>query len=252
MDSVTARERVDYGIDAPGVVQGQAIGGGAGIILGIILYRALRSARPVLARILLAWGLLGGGSSLVAAAVMAWSSKVGKLRARDRVLAAIPWRGDETLLDVGCGRGLLLIAAAKRLTTGKAIGVDIWKSVDQSGNRPEATWANARAEGVADRIDVRDGDATALPFQDGVFDVVVSSLVLHNMHHAGERQQAVREMVRVLKPGGYVAIFDILHTDEYAHVLHDSGMIDTRRSGSHFLFFFPARTVTARKPAPSS
>jgi cyclopropane fatty-acyl-phospholipid synthase-like methyltransferase len=74
---------------------------------------------------------------------MVWSSKVGKLRERERLLDAVPWRGDETVLDVGCGRGLLLTAAARRIPDGKVIGVDIWQEVDQSGNRPEATWANA-------------------------------------------------------------------------------------------------------------
>jgi cyclopropane fatty-acyl-phospholipid synthase-like methyltransferase len=45
-------------------------------------------------------------------------------------------RGDETVLDVGYGRGLHLIGAAKRLTTGKAPGVDIWQAEDLSGNLP--------------------------------------------------------------------------------------------------------------------
>jgi cyclopropane fatty-acyl-phospholipid synthase-like methyltransferase len=71
------------------------------------------------------------------------------------------------VLDVGCGRGLLLIGAAKRLTTGKAVGVDIWQTEDLSGNRPEATLENARLERVAERVGVKDGDARRLPFADG-------------------------------------------------------------------------------------
>jgi cyclopropane fatty-acyl-phospholipid synthase-like methyltransferase len=67
---------------------------------------------------------------------MIWDSKVGKLWARDRLLDGLELRGDETVLDVGCGRGLLLIGAAKRLTTGKAPGVDIWQAEDLSGNLP--------------------------------------------------------------------------------------------------------------------
>src|SRR5437660_1447109 len=80
----------------------------------------------------------------------------------------------EAVLDVGCGRGLLLNAAARRLTTGKAVGVDLWQNADLSNNRPEATLENARLEGVADRVQVKDGDARQLPFADAVFDVVVS------------------------------------------------------------------------------
>lgn len=76
-------------------------------------------------------------------------------------------------MDVGCGRGLLLNAAARRLTPGKAIGIDLWQSVDQSGNRPEATLANARLEGVAGLVEVKTGDMRELPRSQG------SQQVLH-------------------------------------------------------------------------
>src|SRR5262245_31950115 len=115
--------RADYGIDAPGVVRGQALGGVAGLVLGPVLYFLLRGIAPLLAGILLGFGLAGGIFSLLTAGYMVWSSKVGKLRQRDRMLDAIPWRGDEQVLDLGCGRGLMLIGAAKRLTTGRAVGV---------------------------------------------------------------------------------------------------------------------------------
>ncbi len=101
---------------------------------------------------LLDWGLTRMASIvaivwLFFAGWMIWDSKVGKLWSRDRLLDALKLRGDELVLDVGCGRGLLLIGAAKRLTTGKALGVDIWNVEDLSGNRPEATLENARLEG---------------------------------------------------------------------------------------------------------
>ena len=72
---------------------------------------------------------------------------MGKLRLRDRVLDGLALRGDEQVLDVGCGHGLMLLGAAKRLKKGKAIGVDIWQKEDQAGNDPEATRENARREG---------------------------------------------------------------------------------------------------------
>src|SRR5262249_33765439 len=120
---------------------------------------------------------------------MYWSGTRGKLRDRDRLLALIPWRGDETGVAVGCGRAPLLIGAAKRLTTGKAVGVDLWSKDDLSDNRPEATRENAVREGVADRVEVKDGDARQLPFADGTFDVIVSRAVLHNIYDAAERKQ---------------------------------------------------------------
>ncbi len=75
-----------------------------------------------------------------------------------------PWTGEEILLDVGCGRGLMLLGAARRLTTGHAVGIDLWRDEDQAENSPEALEANARLEGVADRIRIDTGDARQLPY----------------------------------------------------------------------------------------
>ena len=192
---------------------------------------------------------------------MVWGSKVEKVRERDRLLDSLPWRGDEAVLDVGCGRGLLLIGAAKRLTTGKAVGVDIWQAEDLSGNRPEATQENARLELVSDRVEVKDGDARRLPFADGTFDVVVTKEVLHNIYNAAERDTAVREIARVLKPGGRLLIGDVRHTGRYAQVLRQGGLEDVRRSPASVPslliaaitlgFAYPA-TVRARKPAAAA
>ncbi len=120
--------------------------------------------------------------------------------------------------------------------------------MDQSGNRPEATLENARIEGVSDHVEVHDGDARRLPFEERVFDVVISSLALHNIPGRAGREQAIREIVRVLKPGGLVSILDIARTGEYARVLSESGMIDIRRSRARFLFSPLARMVTGKKP----
>lgn len=249
----TPPERVDYGIDGPVAVQAVVIASVMSLALGGVLYGKLRLLRPVLATVVLNLGVCFFLTGLALVGGMVWSSKVGKLRARDRLIESLALRGDESVLDVGCGRGLLLIEVAKKLTTGKAVGVDIWSAKDQSDNRPEATWANARAEGVADRVEVKDGDARWLPFSDGTFDVVVSSLVVHNIHGSSERKKAIREMVRVLKEDGRLAILDVLHTSKYASVLRECGMSKVERTRPCFLFFLPARVVSARKPrnAPS-
>src|SRR5205814_9942817 len=172
-----------------------------------IVSTALAVVVPIIRPWMVSWAVVG----LCTAALMLWSSLYGKVRQRDRVLRMIAWRGDEQVLDVGCGHGLMLIGAAKRLASGRAIGIDIWQSVDQASNSAEATRRNAELEGVADRIEIRDGDARKIPFDDASFDVIVSSLAIHNIYDATEREQALREIARVTKPGGHVAIADIRH-----------------------------------------
>jgi SAM-dependent methyltransferase len=114
------------------------------------------------------------------------------------LLEQLHLRGDERILDLGCGRGAVLLMAAQHLTTGRAVGVDLWRSVDQSGNSLEATRRNAIAEGVADRVELHTGDMTALPFEDNSFDVIVSSLAVHNISGSAGREKAISEAVRVL------------------------------------------------------
>jgi len=239
--------RANYGIDAPGLVRNFAAAGIASLAVGLYFFYAFGASRPVQAVLVLGFGTVWGICGLGAAALMLWSSKRGKLKERDRILDAIPWRGDETVLDAGCGRGLMLIGAAGRLTTGRAVGVDIWQAKDQSGNGPEAALENARIEGVADRVEVLDGDVRDLPFEDREFDVVLSNLVLHNIHDREERERALRELARVLKPGGRLIVADVWNTDEYAKVLRSRRMKDVRRSGPGFDVFPPVRVVTAVK-----
>lgn len=244
---VTAAERTDYGLDAPFVVRRMLTHGSLLLAAGVVIFFANRESSPAAASSLL-WAFGSAGVSLLAAAaIMVWSSRVGKLRARDRILEALPWRSDEKVLDVGCGRGLFLIGAAKRLTSGRAVGVDLWNAQDLSGNHPDATRRNAKIEGVLDRIKIEDGDARKLSAAAGAFDIVLSSLALHNISSKGERQQALGEMARVLKPGGLIAIFDIFHTADYAKELGSLGFTDVRLSGLSLLWCLPTRYVIARK-----
>jgi ubiquinone/menaquinone biosynthesis C-methylase UbiE len=156
-------------------------------------------------------------------------------------------RGDERVLDLGCGRGAVLIMAAKRLTTGRAVGVDLWKSFDQSGNSSEATQRNAVAEGVADRVELRTGDLRSLPFEDNSFDVIVSNFAIHNISVRDGRDKAISEAVRVLRPGGRLLIVDVRGTGRHQEQLTKLGMRDVTRRGLRW-WFMPARLVSAVKP----
>ena len=77
---------------------------------------------------------------------------------------------------------------------------------------------------MSDKVEVHTGDARKLPFDDASFNVVLSSMALHNIYNAGERQTAVREIARVLKSGGRVLILDVRHTNQYAATLRDAGL----------------------------
>jgi ubiquinone/menaquinone biosynthesis C-methylase UbiE len=239
----------DYGIDAPLVIRNLLIAGVASILAGVALNYFLASGQSVIAFILLVWGLLAGASMLITAALMVWSSKIGKLQLRERLIDSLSFHGFETVVDIGCGRGLLLNAVARRLTTGKAIGLDLWQSADQSGNKPETTLANAQIEGVIDRVDVKTGDMRDLPFRDQTVDVVVSSLAIHNIPDKAGRTKAVQEIARVLKPGGQVALLDFQCTEEYVHTLKELGWHEVQLSGLQFQMFPPVRVVREKKPS---
>ena len=148
----------------------------------------------------------------------------GKLHLRDRLLSMVDWQGNETVLDIGTGRGLLMIGVAKKLTSGKCIGIDIWSQVDMHENNPEDTLKNAQLEGVSDKVEVKNEDAQKLPFPDSYFDAILSNLCIHNIPTKEGKDKACREIVRVLKPEGKAIIADIVHLEEYARVFRSEGM----------------------------
>jgi 2-polyprenyl-3-methyl-5-hydroxy-6-metoxy-1,4-benzoquinol methylase len=229
----------DYGLDAPGVVRNLFIIGAVGLLLWGSTAIGIWSGQAVLGPIagvnfflpVGTMGLCGGLGCSMMGVWMVWSSKVGKIKTREGLLNHISWAGDEQVLDIGCGRGLMLVGAAKRLTTGKAIGIDKWQEEDLANNRPEGTLENARLENVADRVEVKTADMRELPFGDSTFDVVVSCSAIHNIYSKAGRSKAISEIVRVLKPGGQALIDDIRHMEEYSAEVALLGCQDQRRIG---------------------
>jgi arsenite methyltransferase len=230
--------KASYGIDAPGVVRNLLLAGGIGLALaaaGGIVGSPLAVTIPLggakLVFPLARMGLWAGSGCTAMGIWMLWTSRVGKLRERERLLDRIAWKGSERVLDVGCGRGLMLIGAAKRLSKGgRATGIDLWQAEDLSGNRPEATLENARIEKVEDRVDVKTADMREIPFPDGTFDVVLSCAAIHNLYDAKDRAKAVAEIARVLAPGGTAVIDDIRHGREYARAFASNGCAVRRLS----------------------
>ena len=146
----------DYGVDAPHVILNLFA---AGMACGFLALLYPRFTVKQVTLTLYPGFLYSAALFLLPVILMLVYSKAGKFRHRDRILAKVPWRGDESVLDVGAGRGLLLIGAAKRLTTGEATGIDIWNSEDLSGNSPQALIQNIVIEGVGRKADVKSEDA---------------------------------------------------------------------------------------------
>ena len=174
-------------------------------------------------------------------------AKFGKFRHRDRMLKLHNWRGDEQVLDVGTGRGLLLIGAARRLTTGHATGIDIWNKEDLSGNALERTEQNLATEEVTEICSLVSEGAQTMSFPDNSFDVILSNLCLHNIYDKTIRLRACNEIARVLKPGGVAIISDFKHTREYAETLRKAGLRVERKMPNFLTTYPPLRILLAYK-----
>jgi SAM-dependent methyltransferase len=215
------RAHPDYGIDAPGLARFFVISGLISVgIAGVTCFWMSSPWAWVLAA---AFGLAALYLSGMGWLMLYWS-KVVKLQTRETLLDHIAWRGDERVLDLGCGRGLMVVGAARRLNSGRAIGTDIWRSVDQSSNTADGALENARLEGVADRVAIQTADMRRLPFEDGSFDVVLSHWAVHNLESEADRTTAIAEMTRVLRSGGALILADIEHRVAYARELASHGL----------------------------
>jgi SAM-dependent methyltransferase len=242
-----AAVKPDYGLDSPALVKDWWHRAGWFFAIGLGVWFINHQQYPgVAAELFVVLGALALASA-GAALHKTQSSREGKLRLREQLLDQLALRGDEKVLDVGCGRGLMSIGAAKRLTAGKVTGIDRWNPRDLSGNSVEAARENAKAEDVADRVRFESGNPRKLVFPAGQYDVVVSVAALHRLDNDHERAQAIGEMLRVLKPGGRLLIFDIAETGYYAEVLRASGAHDVQLSPWIFLWCRPSRGVSARK-----
>ena len=239
-------KRENYGIDAPGVVRNFAVI--SVVLLSIVLYFHFHASPEWLAPFLPTMRATG----LICAGMMLWmisSSLWLKQIVMRRLLDEHPWRGDEQVLDVGCGRGLVAIGAARRLGPGgKVHGLDLWQARDLSDNSPGSATANAEAAGVADRLVIDTGDMRAMPYADGQFDVIASMTAIHNIEDKPGRTQAIAEIWRVTKPGGQILIYDIRHAGAYADQLKALGAADVRISGPILLWGVFGRRFSATKP----
>jgi ubiquinone/menaquinone biosynthesis C-methylase UbiE len=210
----------DYGIDAPNVVRNLFL---FSLILAALAGFSFLIQGPVWFWIAFLYTFPTSLALFITGCWMLYGIKVTKPRTLLHMIQRLELKGHETVLDLGCGRGLLLCKIAQYLPQGMAYGIDLWSTKDQSGNSAEQTLQNADREGVKTRVTVQTGDVCSLSFPDNSFDVIVSSLCLHNIKDKEQRGKALSEMLRVLKPGGKFAIADIQRSKEYADFLSAKG-----------------------------
>lgn len=229
----------NYGIDAPPIIYGLIIS--AVLIIAISWYGYNNINKYIFTTL-----IISAIINLVFAILMVYSSKIGKLVMRDFIVAKLNLQGHEQILDVGCGRGLLLIAIAKKLNqNGKSFGIDLWSKKDLSNNNPSYTTQNAIIESVENKIELVTGNMLDMKFSNNQFDCVVSSMAIHNIPSKQQRKQSIKEIVRTLKPGGKLIIQDFQCIDEYRNTLIALGFDSVKISKYYFTMFPPVRILTA-------
>lgn len=233
LKAIEPGSKADYGLDAPGVIRNLlllSLGQ-----LGLALFMPFKGKE--FRKWLRVWALVSGIGTLYSPLGMYYYSKQKKFRHRDRLLDLTELQPDSRVLDIGSGRGLLAIGAAKRSPAMQVTAIDIWQTSDLSGNSEEALRSNIDLEEVGGRVHVYEADARKLPFESGSFDRVVSNLCLHNIgenisikgkigtsYRDQERAKALREIARVIAPGGRAVISDFRYIDEDAAELERLGL----------------------------
>jgi arsenite methyltransferase len=231
----TTISKANYGIDAPGVIRNLFLAALA-LTVVVIFFPVIKIWSVEFITGGLAWSAFGCAFGGV---LMLLYSLYGKYKHRDRMLRLIDWKGDEQVLDIGTGKGLLMIGAAKKLSTGKSIGIDIWNAEDLTGNNAEAALNNAAIEGVEDKVEVLSENVMSMSFADGTFDVILSNMCIHNIYDKDGRMAACREIARVLKKGGQAVIADFRHMREYKKNFDEIGL-PGKLLPANYLTTFPA------------
>jgi SAM-dependent methyltransferase len=172
-----------------------------------------------------------------------FSDRGGQYQQRIHALIADRAAGGR-ILDIGCGNGHLAISLAKQAGERHVTGLDFWGSAWEYSK--ETCERNAAIEGVGERTTFVRGSASALPFENGDFEGVVSCLTFHEVRDLEDKTAALAEALRVLRPGGRFVFLD-LFSDPGAYPRQEligerlvaAGAVDVRDSALSTLIPLP-------------
>lgn len=236
-----------YGLDRPRQARATMAVGmllGAATLGSALLPDAFVGARALFVLAL----MLTCMAAFVISGMLFRTSSTTKVRAVDRMLNGLDLRGDESALDLGCGTGLLCAGLAVRLPDGDVTGVDAWIEHQQKPSGHKVTKRTLALAGVKG-VTIRTGSIRELPVQDAGVDLVVSRDVLSLLPSDTARVEAVREIGRVLRPGGRVALLEPFGVRIVARELRSQGFADVTVGRRQWSTMPPHRSITATKPA---
>ncbi|MBS0951387.1 class I SAM-dependent methyltransferase [Lactiplantibacillus plantarum] len=170
-------------------------------------------------------------SAIVALALVLFGLKymhtsiIGKYKIMQSVVSNINLENNCKILDVGCGHGAFMLQFNKQTAKiSEIVGIDIWSNRDQGSNSIEATQRIIDASSLASKIKLKTANILDAPFNNNEFDLIISSLVLHNLKPFEKRKEALEEISRVQEQKGQLVIIDIgYETGKYVHILEDLG-----------------------------
>jgi len=170
------------------------------------------------------------------------------------------WQGINNILDVGCGRGLLMNNIAKKMLAEgqkdfKISGIDIFSTKDLLNNSEKNTLETIKKEGIPmDFMEIKNCDAREIIYDNNYFDLIVSSLTIHNVGRTEkteqkqreEREKALNEIIRVTKPGGSIMIWELFHAEEIEKFLRSKGL-NARKLKEFKSYSFKSAIIYAKK-----